>query len=139
MDIIKNKHSLNVNIIDFNDKSKIGFYPIVVFQSNVQKLNSIEYYLNIESVSLSKKLEYEIYPLDTDNGVLYSGKLDIKQNKNNVICIPCMGLNKFFISVKVEKYFIDMKEITSDMKKLPKEDYYETYDYLYYGIYTLEL
>ena len=52
MDIIKNKHSLNVNIIDFNNDKNIGLHPYVVFQRAVNKLNKTETYLNIESASL---------------------------------------------------------------------------------------
>ena len=44
----------------------------------------------------------------------------------------------FFISIIIEKYFINMNEITSDMKNLPEEDYYETQDYLYYGLYEIQ-
>ena len=138
MDIIKNKHSLNINVINFNENKSIGYYPIVVFQSTVNKPSGSEIYLNIESISLSNKLEYNIYPIDTDEGILYSGKLKIDRNKNNVISIPCRNHRMFFISVIIEKYFIDCNEITSDMKNIPSEDYYETSDFLYYGIYQID-
>ena len=138
MDIIKSKHSLNVNIIDFNNDKNIGLHPIVVFQSTVNKLNKTETYLNIESISLSNKLEYNIYPIDTDEGTVYSGKLNITRNKNNVISIPCRNNRLFFISVIIEKYFIDCNEVTSDMKNIPEEDYYETNDFLYYGMYQIK-
>lgn len=137
MDIIKNKHSLNVNIIDFNDEKSIGLYPIVVFQSTVNKPSGTEIYLNIESISLSNKLDYNIYPIDSDKGELYSGKLKITRNKNNVISIPCNNYRLFFISIIIEKYFIDCNEITSEMKNIPEEDYYDTNDYLYYGMYQV--
>lgn len=137
MDIIKNKHSLNVNVINFNEEKTIGYYPIVIFQSTVNKPSGIEIYLNIESISLSNKLEYNIYPIDADEGIVYSGKLDIKRNKNNVISIPCKNYKLFFISVIIEKYFIDCNEITSNMKNIPQEDYYETNDFLYYGLYRV--
>ena len=118
MDIIKNKHSLNVNIIDFNDEKSIGLYPIVVFQSTVNKPSGTEIYLNIESISLSNKLDYNIYPIDSDKGELYSGKLNITRNKNNVISIPCNNYRLFFISIIIEKYFIDCIVTTDTGKEL---------------------
>lgn len=138
MDIIKNKHSLNVTHLNFNEQKNIGKYPIMVFQSLVNKPTGQEIYINIESIALSNKLEYNIYPLDVENGKVYSGSLKISRNKNNVISIPCYNNKLFFISIIIEKYFINMNEITSDMKNLPEEDYYETQDYLYYGLYEIQ-
>lgn len=138
MDIIKNKHSLNVTHLNFNEQKNIGKYPIMVFQSLVNKPTGQEIYINIESIALSNKLEYNIYPLDVENGKVYSGSLKINRNKNNVISIPCYNNKLFFISIIIEKYFINMNEITSDMKNLPEEDYYETQDYLYYGLYEIQ-
>ena len=138
MDIIKNKHSLNVTHLNFNEQKNIGKYPIMVFQSLVNKPTGQEIYINIESIALSNKLEYNIYPPDVENGKVYSGSLKINRNKNNVISIPCYNNKLFFISIIIEKYFINMNEITSDMKNLPEEDYYETQDYLYYGLYEIQ-
>ena len=138
MDIIKNKHSLNVTHLNFNEQKNIGKYPIMIFQSLVNKPTGQEIYINIESIALSNKLEYNIYPLDVENGKVYSGSLKINRNKNNVVSIPCYSNKLFFISVIIEKYFINMNEITSDMKNLPDEDYYETQDYLYYGLYEIQ-
>lgn len=136
MDIIKDKHSLNVTHLNFNNQN-VGKYPVMVFQSLVNKPSGTEIYLNVESISLSNKLDYNIYPLDVDNGIVYSGSLKIKRNKNNVISIPCYNNKLFFISIILEKYFINMTEVTSEMKNIPEEDYYETQDYLYYGLYEI--
>ena len=108
MDIIKNKHSLNVTHLNFNEQKNIGKYPIMVFQSLVNKPTGQEIYINIESIALSNKLEYNIYPLDVENGKVYSGSLKINRNKNNVISIPCYNNKLFFISIIIEKYFINI-------------------------------
>ena len=138
MDIIKNKHSLNVTHLNFNEQKNIGKYPIIVFQSLVNKPTGQEIYINIESIALSNKMEYNIYPLDVEDGRVYSGSLKINRNKNNVVSVPCNQHKLFFISVVIEKYFINMNEVTSDMKNIPEEDYYETNDYLYYGLYEIQ-